>query len=74
MKKCSNCNSFKELSEFGKDKHRKDNLNVYCKICVRKFSREKSPFRKKRKYDPIKAKIQREKNPERIALSKEIHG
>lgn len=33
MKKCNKCGIEKELSEFGKDKARKDGLKSICKVC-----------------------------------------
>ena len=42
-KKCSNpkCQQpEKPISEFGKDKSRKDGLNVYCKDCCKKQQKE----------------------------------
>lgn len=38
MKVCSKCCEEKLASDFGKDKARKDCLNVYCKVCVREKS------------------------------------
>jgi hypothetical protein len=35
MKKCLTCEELKVLTEFGKDKHKKDGLNPYCKVCIR---------------------------------------
>ena len=35
FKKCSKCQIEKETTEFGKDKSRKDFLNMYCKECVK---------------------------------------
>lgn len=33
MKKCSKCKEVKDLSEFGKDKNKKDKHSYTCKIC-----------------------------------------
>lgn len=35
MKKCSRCGLTKGLTFFGRDKHRKDGLNPYCKQCLK---------------------------------------
>lgn len=35
LKCCASCKLEFALTEFGKDKNRKDGLNVYCKICAR---------------------------------------
>lgn len=39
-KKCAGCNQVKDFSEFGRDKGRKDGLNVYCRICVNAISKK----------------------------------
>lgn len=39
MKKCSGCNLLLDFDKFRKDKHNKDGLDYYCKIC--KSSKEK---------------------------------
>ena len=36
-KKCGRCGEIKPVSEFTKNKSRKDGLNVYCKSCVSKI-------------------------------------
>lgn len=36
-KKCGRCGEIKPISEFTKNKSRKDGLNVYCKTCVSKI-------------------------------------
>jgi len=46
MKFCKKCKVEKDLSEFGIDKSKKDNLSIYCKDCL-KTTREKY----KGKYD-----------------------
>lgn len=33
MKKCPKCNTYKNLSEFGKHKQTKDGLKNYCRLC-----------------------------------------
>ena len=35
LKRCACCKLEFSLTEFGRDKNRKDGLNVYCKACVR---------------------------------------
>ena len=37
MKKCSKCKTDKELTEFSKNKTRKDGLNSACKVCHRQL-------------------------------------
>lgn len=38
-KRCPRCDSFKPLSEFNRDKGRKDGLQCYCKPCKAKATR-----------------------------------
>lgn len=40
MKKCYKCKETKDLSEFHKNKRKKDGLNHYCKDCARIKNRE----------------------------------
>ena len=40
MKTCVKCNTERPYDNFSKDKNRKDGLYVYCKICMRVWSRE----------------------------------
>ena len=40
MKKCTTCKYDKELSEFNKNKSRKDGLNTVCKECSRNRSKQ----------------------------------
>ena len=40
MKTCVKCNTPRLHDDFSKDKNRKDGLYVYCKICMRTWSRE----------------------------------
>jgi len=52
MKFCSKCQSYKESSEFIKDKSRKDGLHIYCNNCRRlakKINRSKESNIKQRK-------------------------
>ncbi len=35
MKICKKCNQNKELKEFNKNKAKKNNIDIYCKLCVR---------------------------------------
>lgn len=41
MKTCTKCNKEKELSDFPKDKSRKDGVYIYCKLCCAEIQREK---------------------------------
>jgi hypothetical protein len=36
MKNCLKCQESKPLSDFGRDVQKKDGLNAYCKLCIRK--------------------------------------
>ena len=40
MKQCNYCNQQKELSEFSKDKTRKDSLNCICKLCKKILNKQ----------------------------------
>lgn len=40
MKKCTKCKIEKELSEFNKDKSRKDGLQPRCKSCVKQYNKQ----------------------------------
>jgi hypothetical protein len=42
-KECSMCKTKKPLSEFYRDKSRKDGLHYACKECNRKYQRKKEP-------------------------------
>jgi hypothetical protein len=37
MRNCNKCNTYKELTEFYKNKYRKDGLNLYCKLCNKEY-------------------------------------
>ena len=39
MKRCSKCKKIKDEGEFGKDRSRRDGLNVLCKKCAREQTR-----------------------------------
>lgn len=41
-KKCTKCKIEKPLTEFHKDKSRKDGLRYYCKACIAQYNAEKS--------------------------------
>lgn len=49
MKTCSKCKIPKELSEFGKDKSKKDGHQYSCKTCYKKFYRSNINKEKERK-------------------------
>ncbi len=40
MKKCANCQTYKEKEKFGKCSQRNDGLNPYCRECFNKKNRE----------------------------------
>lgn len=61
-KKCGCCGEFKLLSEFSKNKSRKDGLQVNCKICTAEYFKE---YRKKDNYKEIQKRFsQSEKGKE----------
>ena len=41
MKQCTKCKKLKSKSEFGKNRSRKDGLCLWCKKCVREYSRRR---------------------------------
>ena len=45
---CSHCNVSKDVSEFPKDKSRKDGFFSWCKDCFNKDKKEKYPERKEK--------------------------
>lgn len=84
-KKCADCRESKKLTEFGKDKKRKDGLNPYCKNCHnvknkvwKKANREKvkatNRTYKENNPDKVKAinKSYRESNPEKSKTSNTV--
>lgn len=40
MKQCYRCGEIKDEREFHKNKTKKDNINIYCKECIRKYGKE----------------------------------
>ena len=66
MKRCPKCDMTREFAEFGKDKSRKDGLQVWCKPCqrdYRKTNRKKQVeySRQWKKDNPEKVKAARDK-------------
>lgn len=51
-KKCNKCLIFKAITEFNKDKTRKDGLHIWCRVCTKqygKFWRQYAPLEKREK-------------------------
>ena len=46
-KRCPRCKETKSLSEFGRDNRNKDGLNLYCKVCKKKYNDEQREYRLK---------------------------
>jgi hypothetical protein len=44
FKTCSKCQENKPLSDFSKDKHKKDGLNCYCKLCLSEKVKQRSEY------------------------------
>lgn len=63
-KRCTKCNEIKDISEFNKDKNRKDSLQPYCCACRKVLSEEYYKKNKQKKID-YSAKY-REKNAKEI--------
>lgn len=51
MKKCPKCKLEKSLQEFGKSKHRKDGLNIYCLKCARITAKTSYTKNKRKRLD-----------------------
>jgi hypothetical protein len=56
LKRCTKCKRWKELSEFNKDRARKDGLKVYCKSCnkayvIKRRRKSKKPVRDYLRYE-----------------------
>jgi len=63
-KKCSKCGEVKAVSEFNKNKNRKDGLHTYCKKCVKQYyqvNKEKTLEQKKQYRQANKEKIKERK-------------
>jgi len=62
MKKCSKCHETKELTEFCKNKNKKDGLNIICKPCARtsKIIWKKNNEDKIKAYDKIRNQTHKE--------------
>jgi len=65
MKYCSKCGKWKNESEFGKNKARKDNLSFWCKECRNQYDRNRGE-RKNVYAKTIKGKYVRYKSTARI--------
>jgi hypothetical protein len=59
-KKCLKCNKIKFLNQFNKNKSKKDNLDIYCKDCIK----EKA----KKYYNPYIALIAKDKINNKICI------
>ncbi len=70
-KKCTKCCIEKSLSEFTKDKTRKDGLYCYCKDCLH-LCQQKS-YKVHRKNRLIENKKHRDKNKNKISKQKKDH-
>ena len=77
MKKCNKCNVVKDVSEFGKNKAKKDGLHYTCKSCLEKYYKaniEKIKQNKNKYYEANKKKIKekvkqyQETNKDKIQL------
>lgn len=63
MKKCTNCQVFKEPTEFYKDKKNKDGLARQCKVCVKE--RAKAHYRANRESRINRASVWTKNNREK---------
>lgn len=44
-KRCPRCKETKPITEFGKDRRNKDDLNIYCKACKKLYNDEQKEYR-----------------------------
>lgn len=51
-KLCNKCNTTKDITEFRKDKSKKDGLTIYCKECLKQY--ENNPITKQNKKEYMK--------------------
>jgi len=63
MKTCKKCLKFLSIADFNKDASKKDGLDIYCKCCVRKKSKEHYAKNRTKRL---------EQNKERYAENKDI--
>jgi len=66
MKTCSRCQEEKQISEFHKDRQRKDGLYPWCKFCVNKQSSNWA--RKNKEKKAASCKLWKRNNRERLAF------
>lgn len=56
---CIKCKKEKDVSEFGKDRHKSDGLNIYCKICANKqkqLSRQRNLLVQNKNFEKLQGK------------------
>jgi|SaaInlStandDraft_2_1057019.scaffolds.fasta_scaffold224999_1 hypothetical protein len=75
MKKCNHCKQDKPLSEFNKNKNRKDGLQGNCKICQaaytkRHYERNKQPYKDRTKANKIRLRAWLKEYKETICCEK----
>ena len=71
MKTCTKCKEIKSLSEFAKDKYKKDGRRSNCKECYSLFDKEKywkNPEIARNRTNDYRSKL-RNKSPEKLKLS-----
>lgn len=62
MKKCSKCKKEKNSTEFYKNKHEKDGLHGWCKICSKEFDHIRGQTPKRKEYQKKRSQTPRLKN------------
>ena len=62
MKKCTKCKVDKEITEFSKDKRRKDGLYSSCKLCNKEYHKEHNKEYYKKNKDKIKEYYKKNKD------------
>ena len=63
MKKCTNCKVDKEITEFSKDKRRKDGMRSVCKLCQKEYRKKNKD--KIKEYHKEHYKANKDKRKER---------
>ena len=71
LKTCSNCKTEKPLTEFSKDRSKKDGTRNYCKCCAK--ARNKAYYEANREKEKARKKAWREANPEKIKAWREAN-
>ena len=73
-KRCSKCKDFKPLSEFYRNRTRKDSHKAYCKTCSKKYGHSKNGKTDQKRYNQSKkGKVNRRKNTRLFRIRHPVH-